>query len=114
MKWKILEDCGNSPKNKMLIDWIVALVDQNDELTFVTEDSVIIYKGISTPLLDFKIPIEMNEIQLEKAITHGKDGAILGKAISGHNEYPFCLFFEFSLGKQPKIKTLTCIVDRVS
>ena len=114
MKWKILEDCGNSPKNKMLVEWIVDLVDQNDDMTFVTEDSVVIYKGTPTPLLDFKIPAEINEIQLEKAITHGKDGAILGKAISDHKEYPFSLFFEFSLGKQPKIKTLTCIVDRVS
>lgn len=113
MKWAILEHCGNSPKNKMLIDWIVDLVDQEDEMTFVTEDSVIIYKGNSTSLLDFKISAEINEIHLEKAITHGRDGAVLGKAVSDNEEYLFSLFFEFSLGKQPKIKTLTCIVDRV-
>lgn len=112
MKWKILEHCGNSPKNKMLVDWIVTLVDQEDEMTFVTEDSVIIYKGVSSPLLNFEIPAKMDEIHIIESITHGRIGAVLGKAVTDSREYPFSLFFEFSLGKQPKIKSVECIVDR--
>ena len=112
MKWNILEHCGNSPKNKMLVDWILTLVDQEDEMNFVTEDSVIIYKGVSSPLLAFEIPAEIHEMHIIESITHGRIGAVLGKAIIDSREYPFSLFFEFSLGKQPKIKSLNCIVDR--
>ena len=112
MKWEILEDCGNSPKNKMLIDWIVAFVDQKDEMNFVSEDSVVIYKGETRLLSDFEIPARIDEMHLEKSITHGRDGAVLGKIVVGNKEYPFSLFFVFSLGKQPKIKSVECIVDR--
>lgn len=113
MKWKILEDCGNSPKNKMLVDWTVDFVEQEGEMTFISEDSIISYKGEDIPLIDFEIPVEISEIQITQSITHGRIGALLGKALTDNHDYPFSLFFEFSLGKQPKIKTLNCIVDRI-
>lgn len=113
MKWNILEHCGNSPKNKMLVDWIVALVKQEGEMSFITEDSLIIYKGASSSLAHFEIPIGIDEMHIKQSITHGRIGAILGKAIFDNEEYSFSLFFEFSLGKQPKIKTIECVVERV-
>lgn len=113
MKWHILEDCSNSPKNKMLVDWTVALVESNEPMPFVTDDSLLTFKGEETLLKDFNILGEMEEIALEKAITHGRDGALLGSVIRDGKTYPFVLFFEFSLGKQPKIKTLNCIVETI-
>lgn len=113
MKWTILEDCGNSPKNKMLVDWTVALVEQEVDRIFVTESSTIVFKGVESRLIDFERPFDLDEMHLEKAITHGRDGALLGQAKKGTETYPFALFFTFSLGKQPKIKTLQCIIDRI-
>lgn len=114
MKWNILENCGNSPKNKMLVDWTVALVEGERELLFVTEDSIIEFKGVEYKFTDFEIPNDIDELYLETAITHGRDGSLLGKAIKGNETYPFGLFFKFSLGKQPKMITLKCIIDRIS
>lgn len=112
MKWQILEDCGNSPKNKMLVDWIVAIVEKQESLSFITDDSQITFQGEEHLLKDFKVPGEMESISLEKSITHGRDGAVLGSAVHKQKTFPFALFFEFSLGKQPKIKTIKCVVDR--
>lgn len=35
MKWSILENCGNSPKNNMLVDWIVKTIEGKADLAFV-------------------------------------------------------------------------------
>lgn len=113
MKWSILENCGNSPKNTMLVDWIVKIIEGKADLAFVTEETMINVKGESIPLEQFQIPDNIDEIHLSNVITHGRIGAVLGKAVMDNNNYPFSLFFEFSLGKQPKIKTVDCIVDRV-
>ena len=37
MKWFILEKCGNSPKNTMLVDWIVKFIEGKADVAFVTE-----------------------------------------------------------------------------
>ena len=111
MKWEMNGSCGNSPKNQMLIDWLQDYIEENENLPFITEKSEIIYKSESILLSEFSIPTGISEMSLDTAITHGRDGALLGKAILDKESYPFALFFKFSLGKQPKIKTVTCIVD---
>lgn len=110
MKWQIHETCGNSPKNKMLIDWIQIFFDQTKPHPFIDEASIFIYNEESQPLTNVEIPTSIKEVELEKAITHGRIGAVLGKAVANQHSYPFALFFEFSLGKQPKIKEVQCIV----
>lgn len=104
MKWSILENCGNSPKNNMLVDWIVKIIEGKADLAFVTEETMINVKGESIPLEQFQIPDNIDEIHLSNVITHGRIGAVLGKAVMDNNNYPFSLFFQFILGKQLKIK----------
>ena len=70
MKWSILEKCGNSPKNNMLIDWIVKFIKGNVDLAFVTEETMINVKGESYPLEQFQTRDNIDEIQLSNGITH--------------------------------------------
>ena len=111
MKWHIHDTCGNSHKNQMLIDWIQACYEQQKPHPFIDEASTFIYNEKIQPLLTVEPPKNIEEIQLEKAITHGRVGAVLGKAMANQQTYPFALFLEFSLGKQPKIKEVQCIVN---
>lgn len=112
MKWHIEASCGNSPKNQMLIDWIQDYIENKNELPFVTEDSTILYQGKTSILNTFEFPKPINEIHLKTAITHGRIGSVLGTAYSDVQSYPFALFFEFSLGKQPKIKHVDSIIEK--
>ena len=70
MKWSILENCGNSPKNNMLVDWIVKFIKGNVDLAFVTEETMINVKGESYPLEQFQTRDNIDEIQLSNGITH--------------------------------------------
>ena len=111
MKWYIHASCGNSPKNQMLIDWMKAFIEENEELSFITNESEIVFQGNTLLLESFEIPTGIKEIHIDTAITHGRDGAVIGKVVSDNNTYPLALFFDFSLGKQPKIKKVTTIVE---
>lgn len=70
MKWSILENCGNSPKNNMLVDWIVKFIEGKADLAFVTEETMINVKGESYPLEQFQTRDNIDEIQLSNGITH--------------------------------------------
>ena len=61
-------------------------------------------KGESYPLEQFQTRDNIDEIHLSNIITHGRIGAVLGKAEMDNNNYPFSLFFQFVLEKQLKIK----------
>lgn len=111
MKWYIEESCGNSPKNQMLVDWVRDFVDGKDCSHFLKEDSFIHFEGKDLPISVFSIPADMEAIHLETAITHGKTGGIRGQATTGKRIYLFALFFEFTLGKQPTLNKVHCIVQ---
>ena len=70
MKWFILENCGNSPKNNMLVDWIVKFIEGKADLAFVTEETMINVKGESYPLEQFQTRDNIDETQLSNGITH--------------------------------------------
>lgn len=70
MKWSILENCGNSPKNNMLVDWIVKFIEGKADVAFVTEETMINVKGESYPLEQFQTRDNIDEIQLSNGITH--------------------------------------------
>ena len=70
MKWFILENCGNSPKNNMLVDWIVKFIEGKADLAFVTEETMINVKGESYPLEQFQTRDNIDDIQLSNGITH--------------------------------------------
>ncbi len=61
MKWSILENCGNSPKNNMLVDWIVKTIEGKADLAFVTEETMINVKGESYPLEQFQTRDNIDE-----------------------------------------------------
>ena len=70
MKWFILENCGNSPKNNMLVDWIVKFIEGKADLAFVTQETMINVKGESYPLEQFQTRDNIDETQLSNGITH--------------------------------------------
>ncbi len=112
MKWTIHASCGNSPKNQMLIDWIQRFVEGDEDYPFIDENSTIQFKKDTYALENFNLPKVLDEIHLDSSITHGRVGAVSGKASSAKETYAFGLFFEFSLGKQPKIKDVNCIIEK--
>ena len=114
MKWHIHESCGNSPKNKMLIDWVQDFIAKNESTPFIDEKSTILYKGETKPLSTFNLSRDILEMYIDKSITHGNDGAVLGKAVLEKQTHLFALFFEFSLGKQPKIKKVYCVMETIN
>ena len=109
MKWHILDSCGNSPKNQLLIDWVQKYVEGKDCSDFIKDDSIIQIGNTDLPMKQFYFPDNIEEIRIETAISHGKIGAMHGQAMTQNRTFNFALFFEFTLGKQPKLIKTTCI-----
>lgn len=104
MKWKIHTSCGNSPKTKMIVDWVVAYGNAEDCSDFLTEETKMIIQSKTFPLVEGLLPKDIEEIRIETAFIHGRQGAIRGQVITKQTKYDVALFLEFSLGKQPKLK----------
>lgn len=109
MKWDILDSCGNSPKNQLLIDWVQKFVEGKDCSDFIKDDSVIQIENTDLSMKQFDFPNSIEAIRIETAISHGKTGAMRGQAMTQNRTLNFALFFEFTLGKQPKLIKTTCI-----
>lgn len=109
MKWHILDSCRNSPKNQLLIDWVQKFVEGRDCSDFIKDDSIIQIENTDLSMKQFDFLNTIEEIRIETAISHGKIGAMHGQAMTQHNTFNFALFFEFTLGKQPKLLKTTCI-----
>ncbi|MBM6613693.1 hypothetical protein JTF06_02145 [Desemzia sp. RIT804] len=109
MKWQFSDSCGNSPKNQMLVDWMKKFVDGKDCSDFIKEYSVIQIGNKELPMEKYKFPDTIEKIQIETAISHGKSGAIRGQAMTQNSTINFALFFEFTLGKRPRLIKTTCI-----
>ncbi|MEH0153099.1 nuclear transport factor 2 family protein [Limibacter armeniacum] len=124
MKVKVIENCGNSPKQHLLKEVNIAFAAGNVEflLAHVTEDIIWTIVGDKTivgkqkfheALQEMK-SYKTSEVIIDKILTHGKEGAANGimKMESG-NSYAFADFYEFSSAKGVKIKAISSYVVEI-
>lgn len=112
------EDCGNSPKNLFVQEFVIALVRGENQaiLNWVTED---IYweqvgnlshrgKTAFASALEMMKPERVEELTIHHVATHGRTGAVNGMLRMESGEiHRFCHIFEFGGAKGTSIKEIT-------
>ncbi|ASK63945.1 DNA-binding protein [Virgibacillus phasianinus] len=116
------EDCGNSPKKKLLQEFSIAfavcdtdfVINQiaNDVYWHLIGDRVIQGKEPFVKMMVDRKDKKINEIHIQNIITHGRTGAVNGTLnVGGMKRYDFCDIYNFSsAGKNSKIKEITSYV----
>ncbi|WP_053376293.1 hypothetical protein [Paenibacillus sp. FJAT-27812] len=117
------EDCGNSPKKKLLKDFNIAFA--NYDIDFISENisEEMCWNLVGEQLLiKGKVPVvetlkvmkknKVSELSITHIITHGNTGAANGFIKYENNKsYAFCNVYLFSgAGKNAKIKEITSYV----
>ena len=90
-------ECGNSPKNAFVEDFIIDFICANDVSAKTTEDARI-------PPLNWKA---VTELRMTHAISHGRVGAGNGVLISEGREIAFAVMVEFANTKGDRVKTVS-------
>lgn len=111
------DDCGNSPKNKLVEDLAVALLTRDTKVVsdLVTNDVEWSVAGGKTITgreavlgsLDTVNEPVIEELVVFHAVTHGKAGAVNGKVRARSGSADFCHVFEFSSAKGTAVKGIT-------
>jgi hypothetical protein len=112
MRVKKSSDCGNSPKNKLAQDIVIALFrGDHSFLNKVTDEKFEwqtsaskIFTEIGTTPQDVK---SVTSIEIEFSITHGKTGAVNGVLKTESTEKRFCVALEFTTASAKKVKKAT-------
>ncbi|MFT3895875.1 MAG: nuclear transport factor 2 family protein [Anaerolineales bacterium] len=115
------KDCGNSPKNILLKDMVVALIKGDTKFFLATVTDDIRWDIIGTPLLEGKEDVAKalermkgskdTTLTIKHISTHGKSGAVDGTIILGNEKtLAFCDVFEFSSSTGKGIKEITSYV----
>lgn len=112
------EDCGNSPKNLFVQNFVIALAagDTSFVLSSITDD--ICWDIVGSRLVQGKDNFlraleELNkespqELHIVHVTTHGKVGAVNGTAVLEHGRtVAFCDMLEFSNAKGEALKAIT-------
>jgi len=117
MKLYKSENCGNSPKNKFIEEFIIDLFEEQNIKDKISEN-------ITIELIGMKIPTGLNQFSLKKiideeimeiyiydAISHGKKGAIDLKLKTVHETIiNIGIFLEFKTLKADKISYLKIFI----
>lgn len=114
---KIIEsnNCKNSPKNKFIEDYSIALL--SNELPKVNYPNILIisgthYETVADIETYFKsVTLDYDCVLCKNSITHGKHGTFLG-LLSKDNESKFVsIHYDFTSVKGNKIEKVTIIKD---
>ena len=111
------DDCGNSPKNKLVQQLSIALTlgDIAMLLDSVTDDiywEIVGERSIHgkdglTKALGRVEPDQLAKLTIEHVLTHGRVGAVNGTAIfSNSNARSFCDVYEFNGAKGTLVKSI--------
>ncbi|WP_059172500.1 hypothetical protein [Bacillus sp. FJAT-27445] len=123
IKFVFPEDCGNSPKKRFLIEFIIAIAKKDIEFIAdsVTDhihwqlvgNTTIIGKDKLADKLKKDFIWKIVEIEVLDIITHGKSGAVNGTfKIEDGRQYAFCNVYNFvSAGKSIVKKIATYIIE---
>ncbi|WP_461177992.1 nuclear transport factor 2 family protein [Virgibacillus ainsalahensis] len=120
------EDCGNSPRKKLLQEFNIAFVKNDTDfiINHIADD--INWNMIGDKMIhgnkqfnDMMKQMEdrkINEIHIKNIITHGKTAAVNGSLdVEGMGNYDFCDIYNFSsAGKNSKIKEITSYIIKES
>lgn len=117
-------DCGNSPKNTLLQQLTLALA--KGDLPFLTNKTTEdicwdlvgdrLIKGIDEICTVVESRVrqnQMEEIIVERVISHGKAGAVNGKWVENGKTFAFCHVFEFGTAKGNDVKKITSYVIEI-
>ena len=121
MRVECAEDCGNSPKKRLLKEWSVAAARRDADFCaeWVTDDVVwdiagdrrVRGKEALALALRQRHDHEAAALRIENIITHGNAGSVNGTLVLGdRREFAFCDVFRFSSCKASKIKAITSYV----
>ena len=124
VKINITGDCGNSPRRAFLKDFNIAFAggDVPFIMDHVTED--VIWEmpgdrtirgkaGMQTALEEIK-DTSMDEMTLDKIITHGRDAAVSGRFSMQGKEYAFCDVYTFAGAKGSMLKSISSFIVKIS
>ena len=115
------KDCGNSPKNILLKDLVVALVKGDAKFFLATVTDDIRWDIIGNPLLEGKEEVAKalermkgdkdTTLTIKHIATHGKAGAVDGTIELGNGKIlAFCDVFEFNSSTGKSVKEITSYV----
>lgn len=126
VKVECAEDCGNSPKKKLLRDLHIAFV--KDELEYwmdwVTDD--VVWDTVGERIIEGKSDFEkvldewkdrkIEHLRIDNIITHGNTASLNGTLLLSDKEtIAFCDVYNFKgFGKNAKIKKITSYVIKTS
>ncbi|CAM3686057.1 nuclear transport factor 2 family protein [Rheinheimera salexigens] len=99
-------DCGNSPKNKMAEDIVVALETRDIEFLSTLLDSEATWNYVGGTVTTAEAILDhvgaLNapaSVMIDRVMSHGKVGAVNGDAARGKSEQRFCHVIEFTSAK---------------
>lgn len=117
-KITVAEDCGNSPKNRFVLEFTIAYAERKHQYLMdrITDDIRVELVGDRTLSGSGEVAQslrritanDLTELTIFHAITHGRAGAVDGiKRLANGDVYAFCDFFEFSSAKAERISRAT-------
>ncbi|WP_174613190.1 nuclear transport factor 2 family protein [Virgibacillus ihumii] len=116
------ENCGNSPKKRLLKEFSIAFVKNETDfcIDYMTDDVIwnIVGKELIRGKDDFENALiqmknrEVQQICIQNIITHGNTGSVNGTLLLTNKEkIAFCDVYNFNgFGKNSKIKEITSYV----
>ena len=115
------KDCGNSPKNILLKDMVVAMMKGDTKFFLATVTDDIRWDIIGSPLLQGKDEVAKalermkgdkdTTLTISHIATHGKAGAVDGTIKLGNGKtLAFCDVFEFNSSTGKSIREITSYV----
>lgn len=125
MKICVKPDCANAPKKERIRELTIAFsqgdipgilekVSDDIKLTMVGEAEFTGKKELKI-FVDAMNRQKMDELKIEKIITHGKEGSVLGYMImSGGRKYAFADFYDFKSAGDHLVKKMTSFVIEIN
>lgn len=115
------KDCGNSPKNILLKDMVVAIIKGNSKFFLATVSEDIRWDIVGNPLLQGKDDVaralermkgdKNTTLTIRHIATHGKAGAVDGTIkLSNGKTLEFCDVFEFKNSMGKSVREITSYV----
>jgi hypothetical protein len=124
MKIYIPSDCGNSPKNQLILDLTAAFVSydlktvepylaEDISWTLVGDDAIVGKKEFLDALRQMSSN-SASELEIFQVITHGKTAAVNGKMkMKDGVIYGFADFYIFSSASFKKVQSITSYVQKI-
>lgn len=118
MKVTGVQDCGNSPKNRLLADFMVALIGADRPALDLLADDTLRFRiaggrevtGLAAAIenLHGELPRPLRELRIRHAISHGRAGAVDGELHDPKGErIEFSAALEFPNLKATRVSMVT-------